>query len=146
MNYIYVVQEELEHERGLRNQHSQEVQDRLSEELEVAISTWKQAMKEEVARAKEISEGVDKENLRQRSGFSTPLDLENYFSQVNYLSFSIWRSLKWCNLLLEFPAMVSVISFPSCSGEMMEMYSLKVTILKMLSHICESYMYRRKRN
>jgi hypothetical protein len=70
------------------------VQDRLSEELEVAISTWKHAMNEEIAKAKEISEGVDKENLRQLSGFSTPLDLETYISKVNYLPLSIWRSIK----------------------------------------------------
>ncbi|KAG0553581.1 hypothetical protein KC19_12G022600 [Ceratodon purpureus] len=73
------LQEELEHERGLSTQHSQEVQDRLSEELEAAISSWKQAMNEEVAKAKESSEG---ENLRQLSGFSTPLDFESYISKT----------------------------------------------------------------
>ena len=45
-------------------------------------------MNEEVAKAKEISEGADKESLiRQLSGFCSPLDLESYITKVNCLSF-----------------------------------------------------------
>lgn len=45
-------------------------------------------MNEEVAKAKEIAEGVlGSENFRQLSGFSTPLDLESYILKVNYLPF-----------------------------------------------------------
>jgi len=66
------------------------VQDRISEELEVAIATWKHTMNEEVDKAKEIAEGVlGNEHLRQLSGLSTPLDLESYVLKVIYLPFSI---------------------------------------------------------
>lgn len=62
------------------------MQDRISEELEAAIATWKNAMNDELAKAKEIAEGVlGHENFRQLSGFSTPLDLENYILKVNHL-------------------------------------------------------------
>lgn len=81
MNYYDVLQEGLEHECGRVTHLSQEVQDRFSEELEVAIATWKHAMNEEVARVKKISEGLDKENQWQKTGFPL-LDLEGYISKV----------------------------------------------------------------
>lgn len=97
VNYKMVVQEELEHERGLGIQQSQEAQDRISEELELAISSWKRSMNAEVAKAKEFAEGIlGNENLRQLSGFSTPLDLESYISKVNYLPFLLGRK-EWSN-------------------------------------------------
>jgi hypothetical protein len=72
----------LEHERGLVTNLSQEVQDRFSEELEVAIATWKHAMDEEVAKVKKISEGLDKENQWQKTTGFPLLDLECYISKV----------------------------------------------------------------
>jgi len=75
------MQEGLEHKRGLVTHFSQELRDRFSEELEVAITTWKHAMDEEVAKVKKISEGLEKDNQWQKPGYPL-LDLDGYISKV----------------------------------------------------------------
>lgn len=68
------VQEELEHESGRGTQHSEEVRDQISEELEFAISTWKQAINGDVTKDRAIMEGFGNENLSQLAGLSIPTD------------------------------------------------------------------------
>lgn len=85
--------EGLERERELAVHHSQEAQDRFSEELELAIAGWKRAMNAEVAKAKEVTEGLEEEKRRasftyeQESlqlipGFRAHHELEGYISKV----------------------------------------------------------------
>lgn len=68
------MQEELEHESGRGTQHSEEVRDQISEELEFAISTWKQAINGDVTKDRAIMEGFGNENLSQLAGLSIPTD------------------------------------------------------------------------
>lgn len=56
--------EGLEREREVAIQHSQQAQDRFSQELELAIAGWKRAMNAEVAKAKEVCEGLEEEKRR----------------------------------------------------------------------------------
>ncbi|XP_073391729.1 uncharacterized protein [Physcomitrium patens] len=64
------LQEGLEHERGLVTQHRQVVHNRFSEELEVALATYRHAMDLEVAKFKGFLQGVEKENLQQGTGLA----------------------------------------------------------------------------
>lgn len=72
--------EGLEREREVAIQHSQEAQDRFSEELELAIAGWKRAMNAEVAKAKEVTEGLEEE--KRRASFT----LEQASLQVSLVS------------------------------------------------------------
>ena len=90
--------EAVEQELGLAIRHSQEDQDRFSEDLELAIAGWKRAINAEVAKAKESgTEGLDNESKRRADfdpnqenlrlttgfiGFTLPHELESYISKV----------------------------------------------------------------
>lgn len=79
----------MEHERGLVTQHRQVVHNRFSEELEVALATYRHAMDLEVAKFKGFLQGVEKENLQQGTGLAL-VDLGDSVSKVN---------LEGCNVL-----------------------------------------------
>ncbi|KAL2622590.1 hypothetical protein R1flu_002795 [Riccia fluitans] len=56
--------ENLERDREEVMKKSHEAQNRFSEELEKAITTWKRAMDQEVGKAKQITAGLEEERLR----------------------------------------------------------------------------------
>lgn len=60
--------------------HSYNAQDRFSEELELAIDGWKQAMNTEISKAKEVAD-----ELHQ-------LDLKNYISKVSSSKIQLFLS------------------------------------------------------
>jgi hypothetical protein len=72
--------EGLEREREVAIQHSQQAQDRFSQELELAIAGWKRAMNAEVAKAKEVCEGLEEEKRR----VSTALEQASLASSLDH--------------------------------------------------------------
>ena len=66
-------------------QHSQEVQDKFSKELELSITSWKHAMNVEIAKAKEVIFGLEEEQRRALLTIdqTTMLCPQPYFIQVD---------------------------------------------------------------
>ena len=75
--------------RSSVNKHTQEAQDRFSEDLEVAIEGWKRDMNVEIAKAKDVTKALEEEKrracfaLEQTSLFtSSHQNISQYHSQL----------------------------------------------------------------
>lgn len=81
--------EVVERERPSVDKHTQEAQDRFSEELELAIEGWKREMNVEIAKAKDVTNALEEEKrracfaLEQTSLFtSSHQTISQYHSQL----------------------------------------------------------------
>lgn len=116
-------------------EHSYNAQDRFSEELELAIDAWKQAMNTEISKAKEVADELQKQ-LRQRTlfepghpnlqvsspGFVDQSDLKNYIAKVG-----------WSKTQLIFSCLVPILSCSqSAASTPLRIHVCRKTIFSLL--------------
>lgn len=92
-------------EREIALQHSQEVQDRFSGELALAVNNWKHDMNAEIVRAKEVTRGLEEEQRRactvlEQAALSCPqpdriqADMEEYILKTQLALDNLAKSVR----------------------------------------------------